>query len=371
MKKNKLIISVALTTTLFTSVGTLNQVKVNADNVQQEQTSESLSSSSSLASNSQSNNSGKAIQSKELSKPYIVFGSGCSQKSSVEKVLIGNADSSDFQELTANAQDYNQFINNGQESNTTNASMISSVAVSPADPGSGIHVDIKDFNGEDNITQVTQQQYALAAQMAGVTDVNIVVTSPTQVSGTSALTGVYVALSEDGIKLNSDNTAVANQTLNATQQATQGMNPQDKAKVVQAIGQTSEQIAKDNKNDNPDSQQQIVDLLKKNLDKQGVTVQGNNFNLIVDSLNKFSKAPVANDGAKDYVKNVNNTLDNIKDSVKGNMIKAKDWANANKGWFEKIWDNIKNWFKGLFSHNDENQDNQSSESSLESSSTEE
>lgn len=59
-------------------------------------------------------------------------------------------------------------------------------------------------------------------QMAGVTDVSIVVTANRAnraVSGESALTGVYKALATDGVNINSENTSAANNVLDATQSA--------------------------------------------------------------------------------------------------------------------------------------------------------
>lgn len=355
MKKNlikKTFISATLTATLFTSMGTLNQVIIHADGVNIEQTQNGNQSNSSLSSVSSmsSSASDQAIQKRELSKSYIVFGSGLSQseQQQVASVLAGNADTSNFTDLIANANDYNQYINNGQPSDATNASMISSVAIEPADPGSGISVDIKKFDGQNNIQEVTQQQYAMAAQMAGVTDINIVVTANRPVSGTSALTGVYEALAQDGIKLNNQNTTAANQVLSATQQATKGMSPSQQTKVVQATGQTANQIAKDNQNGNPDSQQQIADMLKKNLDKQGVNISGNNVNIIANGLNQFKSTPAAK--SKDFTKGMNNTLDNIKDSVNGDMIKAKDWADAHQGWLKRMWNKVKTWFNTNIRH---------------------
>lgn len=371
----KTMINVALATTLFTSVSTLTQVK--ADGIQESNQTEQVSSSP-MNSSSQASYSGQAVQKKELSKSYIVFGSGLSQsqRQQVANVLVGNSNSENFTNLVANAQDYNQYINNGQQSNTTNASMISSVAIEPADPGSGIKVDIKDFDGENNITEVTQQQYAMAAQMAGVTDINIVVTAPSQVSGTSALTGVYEALAEDGIQLNNQNTSVANDVLGATQQATDGMSNKDKAGVIQATGQTAQQIAKDNQSGNPDSQQEIIDLLKKNLEKQGVTISDNKVNILANSLNGFKDAPVAS--TKTFTNGMSNTLDNIKDSVNGNMIKAKEWAKAHQNWFVRVWNNIKSWWNKNILHkdtviiqNDDSKSNTTSEDNENSSSSQE
>ena len=57
---------------------------------------------------------------------------------------------SSFKTLTATAADYNKYIANGS-SNTTDAAMISSVAIAPGDPGSGVKANIKDYNGSNNI----------------------------------------------------------------------------------------------------------------------------------------------------------------------------------------------------------------------------
>lgn len=334
MKTKTLITSLTLTGLLFAPV---NIALVQADTP----VSQSVSVSS---------NSGQAIQKRALSKSYMVFGSGLSQseQSNISSVLANGQDASDFTDLVANAQDYNEFLNNGQSSNTTDAEMISSVAISPADPGSGINVNIKNFNGQNNITQVTQQQYAMAAQMAGVTDVNIIVSANRPVSGTSALTGVYEALSQDGIQLNNQNTASANRVLKATQQATNGLSNADKNKVVQATGQTANQIAKDNRAGQPDSQSQIADILKNNLDKQGVNLNNSQINILTNSLNNFKSTPVAQ--TKDFASNMHQTLDNIKDAQSGNMISAKNWMKNHENWFTHIWNKIKTWWRTNIEH---------------------
>lgn len=148
-----------------------------------------------------------------ISKSYVVYGAGAPESAYSTLNSTMGVDSS-FEKLTATASDYEKYIGNGT---TTNAAMISSVAIAPSDPGSGVRVNIKKYDGESNITQVTAQQYAMVAQMAGVTDVTIVVTANRAVSGESALTGVYKALAADGQNLDSQNTSAANQVLDATQ----------------------------------------------------------------------------------------------------------------------------------------------------------
>ena len=67
-----------------------------------------------------------------LNSAYVVYGSGVSSDiySSLNDVL--QTDSS-FKTMTATADAYRKYINNN--SNTTNAAMISSVAIAPGDQG--------------------------------------------------------------------------------------------------------------------------------------------------------------------------------------------------------------------------------------------
>lgn len=309
-----------------------------------------------------------------LNSAYVVYGSGVSNDiySSLNNVL--QTDSS-FKTMTATADDYRKYINSS--SNTTNAAMISSVAIAPGDPGSGVKVNIKNYNGENNITEVTAQQYAMVAQMAGVTDVSIVVTANRAVSGESALTGVYKALATDGVSINSENTSAANNVLDATQSAIDA-NKDDKSypgKLMAAVGDVSKQIAQQKQDDanNLATKQDIQDMLNKALEKRGIDGQTSQTQVtqIVNALVVFQNAPISS--SKTYVNTVDDTIDNVKNSTGNLMNKAKNWANSEKfkqtteeakGWFAKFTD----WVKGLFGQKSDDTTNAES-SSVEESST--
>ncbi len=285
------------------------------------------------------NNGGQSVQTKQLSKPYMVFGAGLSdsERQQVAQVLAGNSSAANFTNLTATGQDYGQYVGNGQA--TTDSAMISSVALQPADPGTGINVSIKDFDGKDNITQVTPQQYAMAAACAGVKDMNIVVTANTPVSGTSALTGVYKALAVDGIQLNSKNTAAANGLLQATQpavQANQG-DSQYAGKLVQAVLAVAQQVAQDRQNGKMDSASEIQSMLMKQLQKQGIASETpqSAINQIVQALVNFEHAPVAKTST--VVNTIKNVQHNVANNKNGNMINANDWKDAHMNFFERLW----------------------------------
>lgn len=303
-------------------------------------------------STSSSATSGSTVQTKALSKAYVVYGAGLASE---DKDSVGSAlgVKSNYTALTATGSDYAQYLNSA---GTTDASMISSVALAPADPGSGVKVNIAQYNGSDNITQVTSQQYAMVATMAGVKDVIITVTADKAVSGESALTGVYKALATDGLTLNSTNTQAANGVLDATQPAINS-NSSDKkypGKLMSAVGSVSSDLAKQRQNGNDlATKADIAEMLEKALAKQGISNQTTQtqINNISIALSKVQQAPVST--TKSYVSNVTNVANNLANSIGNKMASVKDFANSAdaqkaENFIVQIWNSIVNFFKGLF-----------------------
>ncbi|GAK47222.1 predicted secreted protein [Secundilactobacillus oryzae JCM 18671] len=293
-----------------------------------------------------------AVQTKALSKPYVVYGAGLASE---DKDAIADAlgVKSNYEALTATGSDYATYLNSA---GTTDASMISSVSLAPADPGTGVKVNIEKYNGKNNITQVTAQQYAMVATMAGVKDVIITVTADKAVSGESALTGVYKALATDGLSLNKENTQAANDVLDATQPAI-NQNSDDSSypgKLMAAVGDVSGKLAKQRQSDNSlATKADIQEMLNTALKKQGIENQtpSTSINNIVIALSNVQKAPVST--TKTYITNVTNAADNIKNSIGDKMASVKDFANsadAKKAlnFVQQIWQKIVDFFTNLF-----------------------
>ena len=309
--------------------------------------------SSTSSSDSSTSASSSSSTTHTLSSSYIVYGAGTSSDVRSKLDDIFNADST-FKKLTATAADYSQYIE--ANTNTTDAAMISSVSITPGDPGSGVKVNIKNYDGSNNITEVTAQQYAMVAQMAGVTDVTITVTANRAVSGSSALTGVYKALAADGANLNTQNTTTANQMLSATQSAIDD-NKDDSSypgKLMAAIGNVSKELAQ-MKQDNEQlaTKQDIQDMLNKALEKQGIKDQTSSTSIgqITNALVSFQNSPISS--SKSYVKNVGNTISNVKNSVGNLMSKAKSLASSKEGkeaasQAKSLWQQFVSWVQSLF-----------------------
>ncbi|PWG00662.1 DUF1002 domain-containing protein [Levilactobacillus bambusae] len=309
-------------------------------------------SDSSVMTSSESQSSSDTTQTKALSKAYVVYGTGLASEDKA-KVADALGVKSNYTALTVDGDDYAKYLNaNG----TSNASMISCVSLAPADPGSGVKVNIVNYDGQDNITKVTSQQYAMVATMAGVKDVIITVTADKAVSGESALTGVYKALANDGLTMDAENTKAANGVLDATQSAID-QNSDDKSypgKLMSAVGDVSSQLAEDRQSSGQTtSNTQIEVMLRAALKKEGIESQTSNttINNIVISLKNVQNSPVSL--SKNYVKNASNVANNLKDSVGDKMASLKDYANSAdakkaENWFASIWDRIVDFFQGLF-----------------------
>ena len=259
---------------------------------------------------SESTSSSSTTQTHTLNKSYVVYGAGAAEKNELNNVL---AVDDNFTTLTATASDYQKYINpNGS---TTNAAMVSSVAIVPTDPGSGIKVNVKKFNGEDNITKVTAQQYAMVAQMAGVTDVTITVSANRAVSGESALTGVYKA-------------------------------------IAAAVGDTTKEINQQKKQGTTPTQNQIQVIFNQKLEERNIYNETKNHEQpIINALVQFNNAPISS--SKDYSSHVTDTINNVKNSSGDMMNKAKKFLNSQDGQAVKQqaqswWTQFVNWIRSWF-----------------------
>ena len=340
-KIKKILISSSLIITLLAT--TITQTTVSADaNGQTQTTSQAYNDQNSQLASSTPDNQN---QTHTLSNSYVVYGAGSSDQQELNSVLSVK---NNFKKLTATAADYKQYINpNGS---TTDEAMISSVSIVPTDPGSGIKVNVNKFNGRNNITKVTAQQYAMVAQMAGVTDVTITVSANTPVSGESALTGVYVAIQNDGVPLNNQNTQAANQMLGATNDAINANkgNNDYPGKLMAAVGDTTKAINQNRKNGKEPSKDEIQTMLNHRLFIHGIYSETKNYEQpIVNALIQFNNSPISS--SNDYSSHVDDTIKNVKNSSGQIMNNAKQFLNSKDGQEAQNWfDKLVQWFKETF-----------------------
>ncbi len=125
-------------------------------------------------------------------KPYIALGAdlSSSQRATVLSLFgLTEGDLTNYDVVTVtNAQEH-EYLDAYIPSSTIGTNALSSVVVWEASSGSGINVTTK------NINYCTSGMYANALATAGVTDANVIVAAPSEISGTAALIGAIEAYS--------------------------------------------------------------------------------------------------------------------------------------------------------------------------------
>ena len=141
---------------------------------------------------SSTSEAGKEAQDNKT-KPYLALGKDLSaaQLATVMELLgLSGTDLSSYNVVYVTNEEEHQYLGSYIDSAIIGTRSLSSVLVRPAAKGTGIKVATK------NINYCTTGMYQNALLTAGVTDAEIIVAAPTQISGTAALIGALKAYAE-------------------------------------------------------------------------------------------------------------------------------------------------------------------------------
>ncbi|MBM7617667.1 uncharacterized protein YpuA (DUF1002 family) [Weissella uvarum] len=269
-------------------------------------------------------------QVRALSKPYVVYGSGAVQRTQIAQTLGINKN---YEKLVINGKDA-RYIGINQ---VNDSDMISSVAVAPAEPGTGVLVNIEKFEGQNNIQRVSAQEYAMAATMAGLKDVIITVTSEKPVSGDSALAGVYKALQTDGMPMDPRNVNAANHLMDVTNGI---IMPDDKSshRLTAAVTDTASELASQKQKHAKIDDSRVDNQLVVNLKQRRVAndVNGDQMAQLKEALKAVNAAPISD--SKAFVKQSAQLANKINASSGNTMADADDFKNSQDA------HNASNWF---------------------------
>ena len=212
------------------------------------------------------------------------------------------------------------------------------VKITPAESGHGVLVTTK------NINYCTTGMYRNALLTAGVSDADILVVGPTEISGTAALIGAikgYEAMSGESVSDTTLDTAM-NELITTGEIAMQDADSQD---IEELIAFVKAKVAAGGL----DSDDQIRSAIEEGEDKFGVTLTEDEINQIIAIMQKINQLGLdpnvlvsqAEDlyskFGKDFLKNLDT------DAIAKEVAKS-----AASGFFAKIGDAIKGFFAGLF-----------------------
>lgn len=286
-------------------------------------------------------------------KPDYVLGYSLDQSQIEQTLSLLNYDSSKDKEewKTMTPEVYSSIMN---VANDDSLELYSSVKIQKLGKNKALEVNIVT---PQNITKVTADMYRNAAATLGLEHAQITVASPVQVTGESALAGIYYSLEKNGAKVSQESKNLAQEELTTLA----GINEEnagkknfdaDKLNVALTDIKTAVANAKNNKQDlSKDDIQKIVEETLKNYKLDGA-MSSKQINLIINFAVNLSKSSVVSN------KNFTKTLTDLKDSIVDkagdtfNNINLNFDANAilkdSGNFFTNVWNAIAGFFVGIW-----------------------
>lgn len=287
-------------------------------------------------------------------QPVATLGSSLTtdQKSGTLSTLQNAAGVSNATQLTVNGATLVKYLNPSGSSFTESSGVWSSALVQKTNNG-GINVTIVPYNGTNNITTITADQYRNAALTAGVSNANLYITSAVKIDGSGALAGVYAAFAQNGENLNNQQINAAQQevnTLSSITQANKGKDGYTDKQLNNAVAGAKQQMASQSNNGQQTlSQNQIGNIVDSQLKQNNLTtiINNNQQQLIINLLVNVQKAGSLKN--TDFKAQAGKLADSIQNSAKGLFDKLNSSLNTqeNRNFLQKIWDGIVSFFSGI------------------------
>lgn len=287
-------------------------------------------------------------------KPVVTLGSSLTddQKTGTINTLTASLNGGQYDTLTVNGSTLVKYLNPSGSSFTASSGVWSSAMVNKTDNG-GINVHILNYNGTNNITTITADQYRNAAVTAGVSNADIYITSAVRIDGSGALAGVYAAFAQNGQTLSSSQIAAAQSEVNTLSDITQANKNTDGYSDKQlnnaVAGMKKEMASQSNSGQQTLSQNQIGNIVDSQLKNNnlGTIINNNQRTQIINLLVKIQSSGALKDS--NFKQQASKLASSIQDSAKGLFNKIKGSVNSEEGrnFFQKILDAITNFFNSL------------------------
>ena len=263
-------------------------------------------------------------------KPYLALGADLTdaQKNTVLSLMgIDPANLGNYDVVyTTNAEEH-QYLDSYISSSQIGSKSWSSVVIV-----NGLNISTR------NINYCTVGMYKNALTTAGITDADIIVAGPQEISGTAALVGVFKAYQEmTGETINADIIDASLNELVVTGQLEQSIAGLSDEEVEEFVAYIKSVIAQNDLKDEASINQAIDDACSK----YNVTLSDSERQQIVDLLLKITSLGINLDSLVDYAESLYHSF---KDGGGDSSVLSSVGT-----FFSNVFSSIADFFKGLFS----------------------
>ncbi|WP_024625735.1 DUF1002 domain-containing protein [Lactiplantibacillus fabifermentans] len=280
-------------------------------------------------------------------EPIVTLGTSLTsaQRAKTISTLTSALNGDSYQTITVTGSTLVKYLNPSGESFTSSSGVWSSAMIQKTSSGSGINVKILDYDGTNNITTITANQYKNAALTAGITNANIYVTSATSIDGSGALAGIYAAYAKTGNSLNTKQVNAAQNelsTLSGITSANKNKSGYSDAQLNNAVAGAKSEMAKKGSSV---TNNQITTIVNQQIKNNNLTnvITNNQKTEIINLLIK-----VRDSGALDsssFKTQASSLMKNIQSNAKGIFSKLNTKENQNL--LQQVWTAIVNFFSSI------------------------
>lgn len=232
----------------------------------------------------------------------------------------------DVTELRVTNADERKYLEGYVEDSVIGTNSISCVYIEVLEEGKGLDVTTS------NINWCTSQMYVSALATAGITDAKIIVAAPFEVSGTAALTGVYMAYEDiTGETLDETAKLVSTQELTLTAELAEKIGSYDSVEIVNEL----KLLLGETKNMTDEQLRREIESIASDL---GVSLTDTQISQLISLCRGLEK--LNPEQLKEKVESVQNTI--------AKLGQAKETVSNFFEGVKNVWNSIVDFFKGLF-----------------------
>lgn len=268
-------------------------------------------------------------------KPYISLGADLTkeQKNTVLSLLdVTEEELADYEVIQVTNEDEHDYLDEYLSDSVIGTKALSSVRIEKAEEGKGISVVTK------NITYCTSGMYTNALITAGITDAEVTVAGPFNLSGTAALVGAMKAYSTmTGEDLKKENADAATNELVLTGELGQELGAEKAEELVALVKQRV-------LDGDVETEEEVKEIIQESAGELDVKLTAEQEQRLAALLEKIKDLDLDVDKLKQQAEDVYNRLKELDidlDQAKGIFEKIIQF-------FAEIAEKIANWFARLF-----------------------
>ncbi len=267
-------------------------------------------------------------------KPYIAFGAdlNSSQRQKVMDLLaVTEEELADYETIEVTNQDEHEYLDSYLDKSVIGTKALSSVKVEESDEG-GVEVETY------NITFCTEEMYTNAFVTAGISDAEVTVAAPFEISGTAALVGAMKAYAVmTGEEVDQDKADAATNELVVTGDIAETIGKEEATEVVALV---KDKVVSDDLS----SEEEIMGAIDSAAGELNVSLTEENKRELAELMQKISDLDLDLDTLQKQAQGI---YDELKE-LDIDMDAAQSVWEKISAFFASLFEKIADFFRNLF-----------------------